>query len=56
IVAWVLFLLVRQMNRLKRKEEAAPTVPAAPPPPAPELLVLQEIRDLLASERGQPKP
>ncbi|WP_372088774.1 large conductance mechanosensitive channel protein MscL [Tistrella mobilis] len=56
IVAWVLFLLVRQMNRLKRKEEAAPTIPAAPPPPAPELLVLQEIRDLLASERGQPKP
>lgn len=55
IVAWVLFLLVRQMNRLKRKEEAAPTVPAAPPPPAPELLVLQEIRDLLASERGTPK-
>lgn len=55
IVAWVLFLLVRQMNRLKRKEEAAPTVPAAPPPPAPELLVLQEIRDLLATERTTPK-
>ncbi|WP_372070729.1 large conductance mechanosensitive channel protein MscL [Tistrella mobilis] len=53
IVAWVLFLLVRQMNRLKRKEEAAPTAPAAP---APELVVLQEIRDLLAAERGQPKP
>ncbi|WP_372006367.1 large conductance mechanosensitive channel protein MscL [Tistrella mobilis] len=52
IVAWVLFLLVRQMNRLKRKEEAAPTAPAAPPP---ELLVLQEIRDLLATERNQPK-
>ena len=53
IVAWVLFLLVRQMNRLKRKEEEAPTVPAAPPP---ELVVLQEIRDLLAAERGPSKP
>ncbi|WP_372020273.1 large conductance mechanosensitive channel protein MscL [Tistrella mobilis] len=50
IVAWVLFLLVRQMNRLKRKEEAAPTAPAAP---APELVVLQEIRDLLAAERDR---
>lgn len=50
IVAWVLFLLVRQTNRLKRKEEAAPTAPAAP---APELVVLQEIRDLLAAERDR---
>lgn len=51
IVAWVLFLLVRQMNRMKRREEAA-QVPAAPPPPAPELVVLEQIRDLLARDQA----
>ncbi|MFD0386941.1 large conductance mechanosensitive channel protein MscL [Tistrella bauzanensis] len=54
IVAWVLFLLVRQMNRMKRREEAAqvPPTPAAPPPPAPELVVLEQIRDLLARDQA----
>ena len=42
IVAWVLFLLVRGMNRLSAKEEAAP-----PPAPAPDVVLLGEIRDLL---------
>ena len=41
IVAWVLFLLVRFMNRLKPEE-----VKAAPAPTREELL-LSEIRDLL---------
>lgn len=40
IVAFAIFLLVRQMNRLKKKEEAAPA------PPKEEVL-LTEIRDLL---------
>jgi large conductance mechanosensitive channel len=44
IVAFVLFIVVRFMSKLKRKEEAAP---AAPPPPAPEVQLLTEIRDLL---------
>ena len=43
IVAFVLFLIIRVMNRLKRKEEAAP----APPKPTPEQALLTEIRDLL---------
>src|SRR5262245_55030915 len=34
IVALVLFLVIRAMNTLKRKEEAAP---AAPPKPSPEV-------------------
>lgn len=44
IVAFALFLLIRGINRIQRKEEAAP-----PPPPAPskEVLLLTEIRDLL---------
>ncbi|MCW5696003.1 MAG: large conductance mechanosensitive channel protein MscL [Bauldia sp.] len=44
IVAFVLFLIVRAMNRMRRKQEAiAP--PPAPPPREEQLLV--EIRDLL---------
>jgi large conductance mechanosensitive channel len=46
IVAFVLFLIVQGLNRLKRKEEVAPA-PAAPPAPTPEQLLLTEIRDLL---------
>lgn len=45
IVAWVLFLVVRGVNELKRKEEAAP---AAPPAPPKSEVLLEEIRDLLA--------
>ena len=41
IIAWAIFLAVKVINRLKRKEEAAPTVP-----PRGEQL-LEEIRDLL---------
>src|SRR3954468_15737052 len=44
IVAFVLFLVIRLMNRLKRKDDAAP---AAPPKPTPEVELLTEIRDLL---------
>jgi large conductance mechanosensitive channel len=48
IIAWVLFLIVKGMNRLQKKEEAAPAVP---PPPTKEQELLAEIRDLLA-KRG----
>ena len=44
IIAFVLFLVVRLMNRLKRKDAA---VPAEPPKPAAEVVLLTEIRDLL---------
>jgi len=43
IIAFVLFLVIRGINQLKRKEEAAP----APPKPSPEVELLTEIRDLL---------
>ena len=43
IVAFVLFIVVRFMNKLKRKDEAA----AAPPKPTREEELLTEIRDLL---------
>ena len=43
IIAIVLFFVVRVMNQLKRREEAAP----APPKPTREVELLTEIRDLL---------
>jgi large conductance mechanosensitive channel len=43
IVAFVLFLVVRLMGKLKRKDQAAPP----PPKPTREEELLTEIRDLL---------
>ncbi len=43
IVAWALFLVIKAMNRIKKKAEAAPP-PAAPPE---DVVLLREIRDLL---------
>ncbi len=44
IVAWAIFMLVKGMNALRKKEEAKP---AEPPKPSDEVLLLQEIRDSL---------
>ena len=44
IVAFAVFMLVRGMNKLKRKEEEKP---AEPPKPSDEVLLLTEIRDAL---------
>jgi large conductance mechanosensitive channel len=44
ILAFVIFLMVKQMNRLKR---APPPAPAAPPPIPEDVLLLREIRDAL---------
>ncbi|MEN1761447.1 large-conductance mechanosensitive channel protein MscL [Anoxynatronum sibiricum] len=48
VVAFVIFVAVRQINRLKRKEEAAP---APAPVASPEEILLSEIRDLLKEDR-----
>ncbi len=50
IVAWVMFLVARMMNRLKRLETAEP---AAAPPPSRQEVLLTEIRDLLKSRSSQ---
>lgn len=44
IVAWVLFMVIKAMNTMKRKQEAAPAAPAEPPA---DIKLLTEIRDLL---------
>jgi large conductance mechanosensitive channel len=43
IIAFVLFMVIRFMNRLKRRDEAAPP----PPKPTRQEELLTEIRDLL---------
>jgi large conductance mechanosensitive channel len=44
IIAFVIFIMVKAINRLKKKEEAKPTAPAELPP---DVKLLSEIRDLL---------
>ena len=46
IVACAIFMVVKAINSMKRKEAAAP---AAPPTPTKDQLLLTEIRDLLKS-------
>ena len=45
IIAFVLFLVVKGINSLKKP---APAAPAAPPPPSDEVMLLTQIRDALA--------
>ncbi len=46
ILAFIIFMMVKQMNRLKRAE--APAAPPPTPTPTPEdVLLLREIRDAL---------
>lgn len=44
ILAFVIFLMVKQINRLKREQPAAEPAPAAPPE---DVVLLREIRDSL---------
>lgn len=44
IIAFVIFMMIRGINSMKKKEEA---VPAPPPAPSKEEQLLTEIRDLL---------
>lgn len=44
IVAWAVFMLVKGINSLKKKEEEKP---AEPPKPSEEVLLLREIRDAM---------
>ena len=54
ILAFVVFMLVKGLNKLtelgKKKEEEAPAAPPAPPAPSAEEVLLTEIRDLLKNK------
>jgi len=47
IIAFAIFLVVKGINAMKKKEEAAPK---APPAPSKEEVLLTEIRDLLKAQ------
>lgn len=47
IIAFVIFMAIKALNRLKRKQEAVPPAPVVEPLPTKEQLLLTEIRDLL---------
>ena len=47
ILAFIIFLMVKQVNKLKKA--APPPPPAAPPAPSEDVVLLTQIRDLLKS-------
>lgn len=51
ILALCVFLMVKLMNRLMKKREAAVTAPAPAPAPSKEEILLAEIRDLLKAQQ-----
>ena len=53
IIAFAIFLVVRAINSLKRKEAEAPS---APPAPSKEETLLTEIRDALRERAPQDRP
>lgn len=48
IVAFCIFLIVKAINTMKRREEIAPTIPS---PPSKEEVLLTQIRDILKEKR-----
>lgn len=52
IVAFVLFLVVKNMNRLMEKKSKEAETPSAPPQPTAQEVLLAEIRDLLKARGG----
>jgi large conductance mechanosensitive channel len=51
IVAWVVFLLVKGVNMVRRREAERP--PETKPAPPPQEALLAEIRDLLKAQAGR---
>src|SRR5438552_3399034 len=47
ILAFIIFLMVKQINALKRKQ------PPPPPPPSEQVELLREIRDALVKREGR---
>ena len=50
IVAWVVFMLVKAVNSIRRKEAEKP--PEAAPAPPPSEVLLMEFRDQLRAQNG----
>lgn len=50
IIAFVIFLAIKGINRMNRKKEAEAAPPPPPPGPTPTEKLLEEIRDLLKKQ------
>jgi len=50
IIAFAIFMMIKAMNTLKKKEVEAPAAPAPPPAPSKEEVLLTEIRDILKTK------
>ncbi|AMO23813.1 large conductance mechanosensitive channel protein MscL [Ramlibacter solisilvae] len=50
LLAWIIFLMVRAINRLRRQQEQDQAAAAAPPEPE-DVRLLREIRDSLRAPR-----
>ncbi|MFN3766326.1 MAG: large conductance mechanosensitive channel protein MscL [Aliihoeflea sp.] len=48
ILAWIIFLIVKAVNNLRRRMEREEKVADVPPAPPADVALLTEIRDLLA--------
>ncbi len=51
ILAFCVFMMVKVMNKLLKKEEKKPATPPAPPAPSKEEVLLTEIRDILKEKK-----
>lgn len=51
IVAFVIFMLMKQVNKLKRQAQEAPATPSSPPE---DIMLLREIRDALKKPATPP--
>ncbi|MBQ2992510.1 MAG: large-conductance mechanosensitive channel protein MscL [Alistipes sp.] len=51
ILALCVFMMVKLMNKLTKKEEEKPAAPAPAPAPSKEEVLLTEIRDLLKEKK-----
>lgn len=47
ILALIIFMMVKAVNRMKNEAPAAPEVPSEPVAPAEDIVLLREIRDAL---------
>jgi len=51
IIAFAIFMAIKGLNSLQKKDKSVPEIPAPPPASSKEELLLTEIRDLLKAKK-----
>jgi large conductance mechanosensitive channel len=51
ILAFVIFLMIKQVNRMRRSQADTPAAAVEPAPPPEDVMLLREIRDSLRTAR-----